>query len=182
MKAIKIIVSLAALFSIVFLSGCDALDDFSVNVPFTVSFSDSTSSTQTFDSQTYDLAENSMYQEYKEKIEDFEFLEARYLVTVTDPDTLTGTMKFTVRQNDADGLILFQKEFADVKVYQNKSDKFALTSDQIQVFDDYLKAMYMSSGSTVFYGEAVVSGLEDNGFQKKVEVDLHLILKAKGAL
>lgn len=182
MKAIKITVSLAALFSVMFFAGCDALDDFSVNVPFTVSFSDSTNSTETSDSETYDLAGNSMYQEYKEKIEDFEFLEARYFVTGTEPDTLRGTMNFTVRQNSAGGMILFNEEFADIEVYDGKSDVFVLTPEQIKAFNDYLKLMYMSSGSTVFYGEAVVSGLEDNGFQKKVEVDLHLILKAKGAL
>ncbi|MBN2857958.1 MAG: hypothetical protein JXN63_06120 [Candidatus Delongbacteria bacterium] len=182
MKAIKLTVSLAALFSIMFFAGCDALDDFSVNVPFTVSFSDSTVSTQTSDSETYDLAENSMYQEYKEKIEDFEFLEARYFVTGAVPDTLTGTMKFTVRQNNADGLVLFYQEFPDVEVYYNKSDIFVLTSEQVKIFNDYLKAMYMSSGSTVFYGESVISGLDDDGSQKKVEVDLHLILKAKGTL
>lgn len=182
MKAIKITVSLAALFSVMFFAGCDALDDFSVNVPFTVSFSDSTYSTQTSDSETYDLAENSMYLEYSEKIEDFEFLEARYFVTGAVPDTLSGTMKFTVRQNDENGMILFFQEFAGVEVYDGKSDVFVLTPEQIKIFNDYLKAMYMSSGSTVFYGEAVVSGLTDNGEKKKVDVDLHLILKAKGTL
>lgn len=182
MKTVKIIVSVFALFSVMILAGCDALDDFSVNVPFTVSFSDSTNSTETFDSEVYDLADNSMYQEYMEKIEDFEFLEARYFVTGTVPDTLTGTMKFTVKQNNADGLTLFYQEYAGVKVYKEKSGIFELTADQIKTFNDYLKAMYMSSGSTVFYGEASVSGLEDNGDEKKIDVDLHLILKAKGTL
>ena len=79
-------------------------------------------------------------------------------------------------------MILFYQEFADVEVYDGKSDIFVLTADQIKTFNDYLKAMYMSSGSTVFYGEAVVSGLEDNDQQKKIEVDMHLILKAKGTL
>ena len=61
MKKIKIIFTLTALIAIMFTAGCDSLKDFSVNIPFTVEFIDSTNSTQTFDSEVYDLAGNSQY-------------------------------------------------------------------------------------------------------------------------
>jgi hypothetical protein len=182
MKNVKLMILLTAALALFVMSGCDALENFSVNVPFTVSFADSTNSTQTSDSETYDLAENSMYQEYREKIEDFQFLEARYLVTGTVPETLVGTMRFTVRQNNADGLILFTQEFPNVEVFEGKTDVFVLTQEQAKLFNDYLYAMYMTSGTTVFYGKSEVTGLADDGSKKKVEVDMHLILKAKGTL
>jgi uncharacterized lipoprotein YajG len=182
MKMIKIMVPLTALVSILFLAGCDALENFSVNVPFTVAFSDSTLTTETSDNKTYDLSENSVYNEYKEKIEDFEFLEASYFVTETVPETLTGTMKFTVRKNNEDGEILIYQEYPGVTVYEGKTQKFVLDQAQINMFNAYLLGMYESSGSTVFYGEAVVSDLEDNNEWKKIEVDLHVLLKAKGTL
>lgn len=182
MKMKNFAIIMTAMFAILFIAGCDALEDFTVNIPFTVAFTDSTNTTETFDSETYDLAQNSMYDEYQEKIEDFEFLEARYYVTEAIPDTLTGTMKFTVRKNDAAGEILIYQEFPDVTVYESKSDLFVLTSVQIQMFNAYLLDMYANAGTTTFYGEAVVSGLANDGSLKKISVDLHLLLKAKGKM
>lgn len=182
MKMKKYLIFLAVLFSMLFIVGCDALEDFTVNVPFTVAFTDSTTTTQTFDNQIYDLSENSVYNEYKEKIEDFEFLEARYNVQETVPDTLIGTMKFTIRQNDSLGTVLLYQEFPDVTVYPGATDLFVLTQAQIQLFNDYLLAMYATSGTTKFYGEAVVSGLAADESLKKIIVDLHILLKAKGQL
>jgi|GEM_PF-1807527 len=182
MKMKKIMFLLTALFSILFMAGCDALEDFTVNVPFTVAFTDSTNSTETFDSETYDLADNSVYQEYEEKIEDFEFLEARYNVKETIPDTLVGTMKFTIKKNDSAGEVLLYQEFPGVTVYPGATDMLVLTQAQIQMFNAYLLNMYANAGTTKFYGEAVVSGLADNDSLKAIVVDLHLLLKAKGNL
>jgi len=182
MKMKKYLFLLTAMFSILFMAGCDALEDFTVNVPFTVAFTDSTNSTETFDNETYDLADNSVYQEYQEKIEDFEFLEARYNVKETLPDTLTGTMTFTVNKNDSLGEEIFSQVFPNVKVYKDATDMLVLTQAQIQMFNAYLLNMYANAGTTKFYGEAVVSGLTDDGTLKKIVVELHLLLKAKGNL
>jgi len=182
MKMKKILILITALLAILFTAGCDALEDFTVNVPFTVTFTDDTNSTETFDSEVYDLADNSVYQEYEEKIEDFEFLEARYNVKETIPDTLTGTMTFTVQKNDSLGEEIFSQVFPNVKVYNGATDMLVLTQPQIQMFNAYLLNMYANAGTTKFYGEAVVSGLADNDSLKSIVVELHLLLKAKGKL
>jgi hypothetical protein len=182
MKKIKFLFLLTALLSVLITAGCDSFQDFSVNIPFTIEFVDSTYNTQTFDSEVYDLGANSQYNDYKEKIKDFEFLEARYFIKATVPDTLVGTLKFTVRKNDNAGDILFYKEFPGVTVYNGKTDIFVLTQDQIKMFNDYLYAMYALSGTTKFYGEAAVTDLANDGNLKKTTVELHLLLKAEGEL
>ncbi len=178
MKTLKLIVLTAVFAALLFMTGCDKFEDFSVNVPFTVVMTDSSYSTTITSSELYDLDDSSVYQEYKDKIENFEFMEAKYTVTYAEPSDLSGKMRLTMKKNGPDGDVLFVKDYDYAAADFGQSFTVVLTSDEISMFNSFL----MASGTKIFYGEAYVYDLPDNTDKKKMTVKIHLLLKAEGEL
>lgn len=179
MKILKMLVSVTVLASMLFIAGCDQFDDFSVNVPLALTFIDSTSTDTITKVGIYDLDENSVYQEYRERIEDFEFVEAKYIVTDIDPEDLTGHIELTVRQDDENGNILIRTErIFEPETDLNTSYSFEMTPEEITFFNNYL----IAAGSKVFWGQAHITNIEGSSEKKEVTVKVHILLKAKGAL
>ncbi len=180
MKILKIIITFGVLASMFFMTGCDQFENFSVNVPLTITFNESTQNSTINRVESYDLDNNSVYNEYKDRIENFEFVEARYVVTEIDPADLTGDIVLTVRRDDEDGHVLFTAERTfDPETDLNTSYDFVLTAEEISFFNSYLMA---TGGSKVFWGEADITNIEGSSETKEVTVKVHLLLKAKGTL
>ncbi|MBN2857998.1 MAG: hypothetical protein WC212_09165 [Candidatus Delongbacteria bacterium] len=178
MKTVKILVFAAAVSALFFMTGCDQFEDFSVNVPFTVAMTDSSYSTTITSSEVYDLDSSSVYQEYKDKIKDFKFLEAKYTVTYAEPADLSGKIRLTMKKNSSAGEVLFVKEYDYSQADFDQSFTVVMTQEEISLFNLFLA----SAGTKIFYGEAYVYDLPDNSDKKKMTVKIHLLLKAEGEL
>jgi len=140
MKFISKII-LTILISFTLFTSCDVVDalkDYPVNIPLSVTFSASGSSTSIVETQDFCINNDSTYQEYSEKVKKVTFVEVAFRTISYSPADLRGTIIITL--NDASGNLLFSEtiENASPEDYINTPYVISLNAAEIQAIDAYL--------------------------------------------
>jgi hypothetical protein len=130
-----VLVSAALFFSIT--NGCDAFESFPINIPFTIEFTASGSSSPIIDEGGGCLDTGSgTYQDYKDKINSLTFVEAAYrTLSVKANNQITTSLNcdINVTIERPDGTLLFSYDINDVNPSDYISTPLVLQLDETQL-------------------------------------------------
>ncbi len=164
--------------SIVTFNGCilDAFKTITQNVALTQEFSINSSATSYSKLATVNLDSSSVYQRYKDKINEIKFIRAEYRTTSINQSNLSGTISVTIK-NMSDQ-VLFQVNLGQIKLadYQNSPLELNLTQVQIALFNSYLASL--SSSNRQFKVSLDITNISPTPYQFTGVVDMVFELNA----
>ena len=170
----KIILTL--LISFTLFTSCDVVDalkDYPVNIPLSVTFSASGSSTSIVESKEFCINNDSTYQAYSDKVKKVTFVEVAFRTLSFSPADLRGTIVVTL--NDAAGNLLFSEtiENASPGDYVNTPYVISLDAAEIQAIDAYLESALSKNQTLCFtagLNVSITSGSQTNSLEGAIDI------------
>ncbi len=167
---------LTVLLSFTFLTSCDVVDslkNYPVNIPMSVTFSASGSSTSITENKDFCINNDSTFQEYSDKVKKVTFVEVAFRTISYSPEDLRGTIVVSLK--DAAGNLLFSEtiENASPGDYVNTPYIISLTAEEIQAINTYLENA-LSNNQTLCFSAglnvSITSSAQTNSLEGAVDI------------
>ena len=156
-KITKILLSLLFA-SLIFVNGCDELNNLAVNVPLIVHFSTSGSDTQLTESESFCLSDYEDWRDNQEDVNSATFVSAAYWTEFASSG-LRGDV--TVTLADQFGNVLFTYTISDYAAANNIDVPFTLelNENQIDAINTYLSVIGSQQNDLCFQSSLTVSNI-----------------------
>ena len=164
-KITKILLSLF-IASLMLVNGCDDLNNLPLNIPSEpIYFSSTGQNNFSFDDGTFCLSQSDEWRDNVNDIESVSFVEASFWSDAGTTAGLTGDIKLTVREGNANGKIIFEweKDGLVTANYLDEAIKIELEPEEIADMNTYLEN-FDTLGDLCFYGSLETSNLESSVF------------------
>lgn len=167
-----------------FNNGCDAFESFPINMPFTIEFEASGTTSPITDNGVGCLETNSeTYQEYRDKINSLTFVEAAYRTISLNPGNQNITADINVNVRVPGGATLFNYTIQNVRPadYIPTALVLQLTEPELNAIRSYLE-LFESTPSMCFEATYTLSNITGGTAPYTVKGAVDFVLEAETEL
>lgn len=178
-KISKILLSLFFA-SLMFLNGCDELNNLPLNIPSEpIYFSSTGQNNFSFDDGTFCLSQSEEWRDNVNDIESVSFVEASFWSDAGTTPGLTGDIKLTVREGSANGTEIFTWNYEGLvaAAHQDSALAITLTEEEKSKMNSYLEN-FDTLGDLCFYGSLETSNITGQGPPFTVNAHVIFVIEA----